>query len=86
MVKEDKRSFEEELGISSERLAAACEELENFELGTEAFIKRREDLAEIIVNESIIATGTQYAGESLDVERGLRQSLIELVFVARHSW
>ena len=80
------RSFEEELGLPPGRLAVACEELENFELGTEAFIKRREDLAQVIVNECIIATGTQYTGKSLEIERGLLQSLIELVFVARHSW
>jgi hypothetical protein len=79
-------SFEKEMGINPERLAVACEELENFKLGTEAFYERRKELAQTLLVESIATTGSHLRGESLEVDLRLRQALIELVFVARHSW
>jgi hypothetical protein len=77
-------SFEEELGIPSGRLAVVSEELKGFELGTEAFNECRERNAKVIVEESIVTTGLNFSGESLEVERRLRQALIELVLVCRH--
>jgi hypothetical protein len=78
-------TFEEALGLPPGRLIPACEELERLELGSNARLKRGKELAEVIVKESITATGGQFRGKSLEVERCIRQSLVEGVLIARHS-
>jgi hypothetical protein len=44
------------------------------------------ELTSVIVNESIATTGHNFSGESLVVERGLREALVELYFIGEQPW
>jgi hypothetical protein len=77
------QSFEETLGVVLGSFDRAGDELKRLKLGSEAQRERREKLAQIIVEESIAATGAQFVGKSLEVERRLRYALVQLVLTGR---
>lgn len=75
--------IEHKLGVGGGRLWGAYQELENFELGTEAYRKRSKELAQVLTDESIASDSRNLSGERLVTERRLFEALFKLCFIAQ---
>lgn len=63
----------------------AADQLQGFELGTEAYYQRRKELVGVLVSEAKARVRTELAREGVEFGTRLVEGLCELLLICRHG-